>query len=562
MKRLTNLKVGTKLIVVLVLAAMALTASIGISVTQLRQRMLEDRIDKLRAVVATVTGVAQSLQDRVAAGGLTRQQAMAEFRDTIHRLRFGGPGDYVVAQTTDGLVVMHGGDPAREGKPTTAQDARGRSSADLARDVLRRSDGGVIRYQVRKPGRVRPQTKLSYVARFAPWDLVFVAGAWTDDIEAAFRASLIRIAAVCGTLMAASLAAAWAFSRDMTVALGRLNEALQGLASGRAVEVPCTGRRDEIGAMAGCVQILKAKMAEGERIRRGREEDKQRAQAAQAASRQRMADDFEGRVAQLVGRLSAGATDLEVTARSMVEIAGRSDGQSRSAAAAAEVASSGLASVASAAEQLAASIGEISRQVEHAARMAGQAVSDAQRSDQIVQALAAGAERIGAVVSLITGIAGQTNLLALNATIEAARAGEAGRGFSVVASEVKNLATQTAQATQEIGRQIADIQAATAEAVHSIRGIAATIQELSLIAAAIAEAVGQQGSATSEIAGSVQRTSEAARQVTLSIEGVSEAAGAAGAASEEVLGAAALLSSRTAEVSVEVERFLAGVRAA
>jgi methyl-accepting chemotaxis protein len=189
-------------------------------------------------------------------------------------------------------------------------------------------------------------------------------------------------------------------------------------------------------------------------------------------------------------------------------------------------------------------------------------VADARRTDAIVRALAAGAERIGAVVGLISNIASQTNLLALNATIEAARAGDAGKGFAVVASEVKSLATQTGKATEEIAVQVTQIQVATKEAVAAISGIATTIEEVSTIAATIATAVEQQGSATSEIARTVQQTSQAAQAVTLGIGGVSQAAGETGAAVGTFLTAASDLSKQAEQLSSEVNTFLAGVRAA
>jgi methyl-accepting chemotaxis protein len=179
-----------------------------------------------------------------------------------------------------------------------------------------------------------------------------------------------------------------------------------------------------------------------------------------------------------------------------------------------------------------------------------------------VRALAEGADKIGHVMGLISNIAGQTNLLALNATIEAARAGDAGKGFAVVASEVKSLATQTARATDEIGAQISQIQAATKEAVEAIRGITTTIEEVSTIATNIAAAVEEQGAATAEIARNVHQTAKAAQDVTVNITGVSRASTETGEAAGQVLSAAGDLSQQAEHLSAEVFSFLANVRAA
>ncbi len=286
------------------------------------------------------------------------------------------------------------------------------------------------------------------------------------------------------------------------------------------------------------------------------------AAAAQKIAMNQTADAFEAKVGSLVALLSSDATELQTTAQSMSATASQTNQQAATVAGAAEEASAGVQTVAAAAEELTASIHEISRQVAHSARITGRAVDDARRTDTIVRALAAGAQKIGDVVQLITGIAAQTNLLALNATIEAARAGDAGKGFAVVASEVKSLAGQTAKATEEIGAQIRQIQDATDEAVQAISAIGSTIEEVNVIASNIAAAVEEQGAATAEIARNVQQTAASTQDVTAIIAGVSQAANDTGAAAGQVLGASSSLSQQADQLTEAVVSFVAGVRAA
>ncbi len=175
--------------------------------------------------------------------------------------------------------------------------------------------------------------------------------------------------------------------------------------------------------------------------------------------------------------------------------------------------------VATATEELSASVGEIAARSSAAANASATAANEATRTNETVQALVAAGERIGVVIKLINNIASQTNLLALNATIEAARAGEAGKGFAVVAGEVKNLAQQTASATDEIVEQIASVQREAARTVDAIHAISAAIGEVQTISASIASAVAEQDAAAREISASIT-------QVARDVGDVSENVGA------------------------------------
>jgi methyl-accepting chemotaxis protein len=563
MNLLSHLRLRTKLGLLVGLSALTLVIGIGVAASMLRQRMLDDRIDKLHAVMESTIGLAQMLENRVAAHQMTREQALEALRDDVHAIRFDNGSGYLFAVTPGDVVVIHGARPALENKPSPATDEHGRKISDLIQEALATSDTGVISYMFPRPGQTEPQPKITYVARFAPWNLIFLTGTWIDDLDTAFRNSLLSLGLVSGLILAVMLLAAWLINRDISVSTGSLSAAMHRLAKGDlTADVPGADRRDEVGEMAATVLVFRDGLADAERLRAQHAAAEKRAVAEHKASLDTLANGFESQIGRLVQALSARSAELETTARGVTGTANLSNQQAASVAAAAEQASTGLHTVASAAEELTASIGEITRQVAQSSKIAGAAVGDARRTDVIVRALAAGAEKIGAVVSLITNIASQTNLLALNATIEAARAGDAGKGFAVVASEVKSLATQTGRATEEISAQITQIQASTQEAVEAIRGISATIEEVSTISTAIAAAVEQQGAATAEIARNVQQTSQAAQAVTAGISGVSQAASETGAAAGTFQTAAADLSQQADQLSGEVGRFLAGVRAA
>ena len=385
----------------------------------------------------------------------------------------------------------------------------------------------------------------------------------SQDLNTAISQGRSALLTTTAFVLVLGLAASLLLARSITGPLARMTRALKALAANdQTVEIPETSRRDEIGEMAVAAQVFKQNAIAVQQLMADQGRAKQAAETEKQHAMQAMAGRFEVKVGALVKQLSTGSNQLEATARSMSAATGQAGQQASTAAAAATEAGNSVQTVACAAEQLAGSITEISGEVARSARMTAEAVTDAQRTDEIVRALADGADKIGRVVGLISHIANQTNLLALNATIEAARAGDAGKGFAVVASEVKSLANQTARATEEIGAQIGQIQASTKEAVGAIRGITGTIEAVSGIAMKISAAVEQQRAATSEIARNVQQTAAATQQVTASINGVTASASQTGGAASELLRAATDLSHQTVMLSSEVNGFLAEVRVA
>ncbi|PZQ48234.1 MAG: hypothetical protein DI551_01730 [Micavibrio aeruginosavorus] len=326
-------------------------------------------------------------------------------------------------------------------------------------------------------------------------------------------------------------------------------------------DVPDRDRKDEIGVMSSAIQIFKDNMVKAKSLETEQEMDRaikeQKQVKIDAAVKK-----FQLSMADIVKFVASASTELQASAQSLSSSAEETSKQSGAVAAASQQAAANVQTVASATEELSSSINEISSQVSRSSQVAARAVEDAEKAGQSVSELVDAALKIGEVTQIISAIAEQTNLLALNATIEAARAGEAGKGFAVVASEVKNLANESTKATEEISSQIAHIQSISQTSADAIETICRIIREIDEISGTISAAIQEQTSATQEISRNVSEAYTGTSEVTQNIGSVSDAANSTGSASQQVLSAADELSRQSETLREEFDVFIRSLEAA
>ena len=400
----------------------------------------------------------------------------------------------------------------------------------------------------------------TYAALRKVADTVFAQ--YRADSELAFE--ILLTAAIIGSVLGIAIAviAYFLLNNSISKPIVSITDTMEALSGGAyEVNVPGTGRGDEVGSMAEALESFRKGLIEARTLQQ-EADARQKADLERAERIRKITQEFESDAAEMTSIVSAASTELEQTAQSLNQLAEGSTRRAAIVAASSEETSNSTETVATAATELSASIAEITQQMASANNLARETQQQAQQTEQEVRNLAEVTEKIGEVVNLIRDISEQTNLLALNATIESARAGEAGKGFAVVANEVKALAGQTGSATEQIARQIADVQQRTTSAVEAIALIARKVDDVLDVAAAVAAATEEQYSATNEISRNVEEVSGAARDVSENIGEVSAAAEQTDEASQELLSTSKELSKQATSLKSRVEKFLQDIRAA
>ncbi|CUW40519.1 putative Methyl-accepting chemotaxis protein [Magnetospirillum sp. XM-1] len=373
--------------------------------------------------------------------------------------------------------------------------------------------------------------------------------------------SLVLMSTGLALLLALTGVIIVAVVRSIVRPVSQLADAMTRLSGGDLnVRLDGTEYADEIAEMARATQVFREHSEARQRLEAERAEAEHQAAINRRQMLHDLADHFEATVKAKVAEVGRSTAGIRGTAQIMAKRSETSGGRSLDVAEASKQTTERADVVSEATRQMTISVNEIAQQVGHASHIARRAVDDVSETTRQMNDLSQAVQSIGEIVKMISDIAAQTNLLALNATIEAARAGEAGKGFAVVANEVKNLANQTARATDDITTQVAAIQDSTRDMTGSIAGVVETIRSIDQVSSAIAGAVQEQEATTRDISGNIGQVAVEAAAVSGSVAEMSRSSAMACAGTVRVIWSARALADVVSSLETEVEQFLRTVR--
>ncbi|WP_341743475.1 methyl-accepting chemotaxis protein [Azonexus hydrophilus] len=523
MSALANLRVATRMQLLVGLTLVGLIVLCLVSLLQLKDSMLEDRKQKTRDIVEVALGIVKHHHQLAASGKISEEDAKNAARDSLRDLRY-GEDDYYFGFDTGGVYFLHGGNPKLEGQQKLdMQDTHGKY---IIRELIAaaKAGGGFVDYWFPRAGQQNPEPKLGYTTLFTPWNWVVGTGIYIDDVDKEFRQVAWLLGGISTVLLATLVLFGYLVSRSILNQLGgepkAASEIMERIANGDLTasidQAPPGSMLNTLGGMTLALRKMVSEInSDANRLVDNAEHIASASEEVARAAEQQ--SDATSAMAAAIEELTVSSNHISDSARDT----------SQDSVAAVELSGQGSARV----DQASQAIQQIS-----------ETVSDASTR---IHALEERAKQISSIANVIKDIAGQTNLLALNAAIEAARAGEQGRGFAVVADEVRKLAERTSLATTEIEQMIVGIQGDTVGAVEAMNAALPEVhQGVALASSAsdslraiedgarrtlerigeVADATKEQSTASTSIAQRVEQIANMVEETTQTIRGTASTA--------------------------------------
>jgi len=449
----------------------------GYEVLELRSHILDQKRQAIRAVIESNLAVIQEQYELAKAGKLTEADAQRIAKDSLRRSRFNNGADYLFIYDFNGTNLMHGSKIEREGKNfLDTKDPNGKAYIKEWNELVRRDGEGYIDYMFPKPGTNDPIPKISYAKAFQPWGWWLGTGVYIEDVDEEFHRAALKSLIFLIVIGTALGVLGWTINRSVQRQIGGepagAAEQAEGFASGDLTR-QIVSSSDQPGNLLATLGHMQEKLAGIVRNIRASTEQVAHQSSDLSVSAGEISKAAQ-RQADSSAATAAAVEELTVSINEISQIALTTESNSRQTA---DLAGKGADVVRRAAKEMENIAGSVNE------------------STQRIQTLVGRSQEIGSITQVIREIADQTNLLALNAAIEAARAGEQGRGFAVVADEVRKLAERTSQATAEITQMVAAIQDDTQQAVQAMEGATPRVkggQELAQQATGLLDQIQQQ----------------------------------------------------------------------